>query len=366
MPVKRFPAHPNLEHLKYQAKDLLNGHAARDAGVAQRLREFHPQFAGAADEAIFAAWLSLSAAQLAIAREYGFPSWPRLKAQVESPELAAKLNLPYHERIEDVRFRQAVDLIDAGDVPGLRAFLKEHPGLVRQRLVFEGGNYFRNPSLLEFIAENPIRHGTLPPQIVEVARAILDAGPEQKAVEGALGLVATGRIPRECGVQIALIELLCARGARADGALRAAAGHGEFAAAEALMERGGRMDLAVAAAMGRLEEFQQLLPAANEGDRYLALALASHFGRVEMARMLLDLGLDPNRYNPEGGHSHSTPLHQAVAGGHETVMQLLLERGARTDVRDLLWQGTAADWAQHEGTIEAYERALHAAKRGRG
>ena len=43
MPVKPLPSKPNLEHLKYQAKDLLKGHAARNPGVAQRIREFHPR-----------------------------------------------------------------------------------------------------------------------------------------------------------------------------------------------------------------------------------------------------------------------------------------------------------------------------------
>jgi hypothetical protein len=33
---------------------------------------------------------------------------------------------------------------------------------VHQHVVFEGGNYFRDPTLLEFVAENPVRHGTLP------------------------------------------------------------------------------------------------------------------------------------------------------------------------------------------------------------
>ena len=48
-------------------------------------------------------------------------------------------------------------------------------------MVFEGGNYFRNPTLLEFIAENPIRRGTLPENIAEVAKVILDA---QKVPQG--------------------------------------------------------------------------------------------------------------------------------------------------------------------------------------
>src|ERR1700682_298208 len=75
MPVKRLPSNPNLNHLKYQGKDLLNDHTARKPEVAQRIREFHPRFLHATDAEIFAAKLSLSDAQLAIARESSFPSW---------------------------------------------------------------------------------------------------------------------------------------------------------------------------------------------------------------------------------------------------------------------------------------------------
>ena len=175
MPVRRLPSNPNLAHLKYQAKDLLKAHAARNPEVAQRLREFHPRFNRATDAAIFDAHLSLSDAQLAIARESGFPSWTRLKRHIENPTLSDRLNLPHQERIEDTTFRRAVDLLDAGDITGLRAHLKQHPDLTHQHVVFEGWNYFRNPTLLEFVAENPVRHGTLPGNILEVAKVILDA-----------------------------------------------------------------------------------------------------------------------------------------------------------------------------------------------
>jgi hypothetical protein len=58
---RHLPARPSLEYLKKQAKELL-----------ARLRE---QNAGA----------QLADAQHALAQEYGFASWPRLKAHVESP-----------------------------------------------------------------------------------------------------------------------------------------------------------------------------------------------------------------------------------------------------------------------------------------
>lgn len=85
MPVRRLPSNPNLDHLKYQARDLLEDHAACAQGAAQRIREFHPRFGGATDSEIFGARLSLSDAQLAIAREYGFPSWTRLQRHIERP-----------------------------------------------------------------------------------------------------------------------------------------------------------------------------------------------------------------------------------------------------------------------------------------
>jgi hypothetical protein len=358
MPVRRLPSNPNLDHLRYQAKDLLNEHTARTPGAAQRIREFHPRFGRATDVAICDSHLSLSDAQLAIAREYGFPSWARLKAHIEKPALSDQLNLPHHERIEDATFRRAVDLLDRGDVAGLRTHLDQHPNLVHQHVTFEGGNYFRNPTLLEFVAENPVRHGTLPDNIVRVAKVILDAGGEPSALNETLMLVSTGSVPRECGMQLPLIHLLCDYGADPNSATHATALHGELEALNALIGRGGRIDLPVAAARGRIEEACRLLPGTSSEDRHLALALAAQFGHVEIVRRLLDAGENPNRYNPVGGHSHTTPLHQAAGAGHSELVRLLVERGARLDLKDILWQATPADWARHAGRteIEAYLR----------
>ena len=326
--------------------------------MAQRLREFHPRWSRATDAEIFDARLSLSDAQLAIAREYGFTSWARLKVHIEKPALSDQLDLPHHERIEDPAFRRAVELLDAGDVAGLRAHLNQHPNLVRQHVAFEGGNYFRNPTLLEFVAENPVRRGTLPDNIVQVAKVIVDAGIEQSALNETLMLVSTGSVPRECGMQLPLIDLLCDHGADPGSAIHATALHGELEAVNALIRRGARMDLPVAAALGRLDEARLLLPSASSEDRHLALTVAADFGHVEIVRLLLDAGEDPNRYNPVGGHSHTTPLHQAAGGGHDEVVRLLVERGARLDLKDILWQATPADWARHAGRteIEAYLR----------
>ena len=356
MPVRRLPEKPNLQHLKYQAKDLLKGHRAHDPAVAQRIREFHPRWTKASDAQILAAHLTLSDAQLAVAREHGFATWTRLKRRIEKPSPPDQLDRPHHGRIEDPVFRWAVDLIDAGDADALRAFLKKNPNLVNQKVVFEGGNYFRNPTLLEFVAENPVRHGKLPENIIDIARVILDAGIEPFALNETLMLVATGSVARKCGVQIPLIDLLCDRGADPDHAAEAAAVLFEMPAVEALLRRGAKMTLPLAAALPRTQDAYRLLAKAGPDQRHLALALAAQYGHAEIVELLLDAGEDPNRFNPVGGHSHSTPLHQAAGNGHLDVVKLLVARGARTDVKDILFEGTPAEWAHHSGQqeVEAY------------
>lgn len=241
--------------------------------------------------------------------------------------------------------RRAVALMDAGDAASLRAHLAAYPDLVHRRVHFPGGGYFAEPTLLEFVAENPVRHGAMPRNVVEVARILLDAGASKGSAAATLGLVASGRVPREQGAQVALIDLLCARGADPNAAMPAAIAHGEWQAVEALLANGAGVSLFVAAALGRLDEARDLLPEASGDERHLAFAFACQFGRPEIVRLLLDAGEDPNRFNPAGAHGHSTPLHQAVLRGEVACVKLLLERGARSDLRDKIWSSTPLDWA---------------------
>jgi len=87
------------------------------------------------------------------------------------------------------------------------------------------------------------------------------------------------------------------------------------------------------------------LPTADERSKRIALALAAQHGHADVVRILLDAGEDPNRFCPEGFHSHATPLHNAISSGRDNVVKLLLERGARTDIKDTIFEGTPLDWA---------------------
>ena len=352
MPTRNLPLHATLESVKEDARRLLRDRDAGDPVALQRLREFLPRLRAASDETICSTDLKWHEMLRAIAREYGYPSWPRLKAHLERTRACE--DLPLHERIEDAPFRRAVALIDAGDESALAAHLAAHPDLVRQRVRFDGLNYFRNPGLLAFIAENPIRHGRLPSNTVAIARLILDAGggDDAEVLNDTLGLVASGRVARESGLQDPLIRLLCRRGADPTGALQAALVHGEMAAAHSLLACGARIGLAASAALGRVADARRLLASADAAERHLALANAAQHGHAEIVRLLLDAGEDPSRYNPQGAHSHSTPLHQAAWHGHEEVARLLVERGARKDLKDTIFGGTPADWADHAGRKE--------------
>jgi ankyrin repeat protein len=106
-------------------------------------------------------------------------------------------------------------------------------------------------------------------------------------------------------------------------------------------------DVAAAAGLGRLDDTARLLPGADAPSRQVALALAAQLGHTDVVRLLLDAGEDPNRFNPDGFHSHATPLHQAVASDNLDAVRLLAERGARLNIQDTIFQGTPLDWATY-------------------
>lgn len=73
MPTIPLPENPNLEQLRHRARDLQRAVRAGEPGVLRRL---------GLDRA--APDYRLSTAQLAVARVYGFASWPRLRRHVDA------------------------------------------------------------------------------------------------------------------------------------------------------------------------------------------------------------------------------------------------------------------------------------------
>src|SRR6516225_600101 len=112
------PDRPNLDQLKNQAKDLLKGHKAGDPEALRHIQANHSRLGASSVHEIRASRFTLSGAQLVVAREYGFSSWPRLKAHVESLS-------PGADDLVD-QFKRA---IRADDAARTRHLLEAHPML---------------------------------------------------------------------------------------------------------------------------------------------------------------------------------------------------------------------------------------------
>ena len=257
--------------------------------------------------------------------------------------------------IRDPVFADAVAAIDTGDVAKLDALLTQNPRLVTDPLPSreEAIAYFADPYLLWFIAENPIRNDRLPTNIVAVAELIvshldrLAPASRQHQLDYTVGLIATGKVPREAGVQLALIDALIARGARASG-LDATVAHNEMAAARRLIHHGAPLTLTASLYLGLKQEAQRLLPDAGPGERGDALLAAASLGLTDAIRFLLNAGIDPNTPSARL-HRHATALHEAALTGKTDLCQLLVDAGASLTVRDQMWDGTPAGWADHAG-----------------
>jgi ankyrin repeat protein len=312
-------------------------------------------------------------AQFALARFYDFLDWSRLTDYVEA------VRQPDSARW---RFERAVEAVIDGDIPTLERLLKEDASLVRARSTrvtpFDPPRH--GAMLLHYVASNGVEgyRQRSPKNAAAVAKLLLDAGADPDALCSLYGgecttmaLLVSSTPPANAGVQVPVLNVLIDHGAavtpNGEGAwtspLITALVFGFTDAARTLIDRGAPVDtLAAAAGLGRVADLKTMLPSATAGDRHRALALASQLGQIEAVNLLLDADEDPNRYNPSGTHAHSTPLHQAIAHGHLDVVRLLVERGARLDIRDTIYQGTPLGWAQYceKPVIEQYLRDRHA------
>jgi hypothetical protein len=151
------PERPNLRHLKGQARDLLKSGAAA----------------------------SLADAQFSIARQYGFPSWPKLKAHIESLEATGQLK----------------DAIDRNDLEAVKSLMTARPELHRAPL----GRGKNGPLTLAAEYRAP---GPPPPQRLAIARWMIENGSDVHRGGDAPLMRAALR-----GDRVPMMELLVAHGA---------------------------------------------------------------------------------------------------------------------------------------------------------
>src|SRR4029078_948036 len=108
-------------------------------------------------------------------------------------------------------FETAVEAVVSGDLATLQALLREQPDLVRSR-----SSRRHHATLLHYTAANGVEgeRQKTPPNAVEIATCLLDAGAEADALADmyggkctTLGMLVSSGHPAEAGVQAPLAEL---------------------------------------------------------------------------------------------------------------------------------------------------------------
>jgi hypothetical protein len=378
--MKHLPFDAPLSDYLRQADTLLTGWRTGDDDAIRFFWQKHPRFRRPdvswlpkqmekAD--VLEAVMTDADARLALAYWYDFKDWAALQEWVEA---VGRAGSPVSI------FETAVEAVINGDAQQLERLLRQYPELLRARstrVTWWAPPQMHRATLLHYVGANGIEgyREKTPKNAVEIATLLLRAGAEPDALADmyqgnypTLTMLVSSGHPATAGLQIALAETLLDFGAALEGAgegawaspLMTALAFGYLETAEALARRGARVDtVAAAAGLGFLDDVRRLLPASGAEDRHRAMALSAQHGRVEIMRLLLDAGEDPSRYNPPTNHSHSTPLHQAVISGRDAIVRLLVERGARLDIRDTIYDGTPLGWAEYCGQpqIAAYLRS---------
>lgn len=323
----------DLDQYRTQAKELVKLARSEDPAALARIREHHPEGERALP-------LKLADAQLVVARELEFESWPRLKAHLE--------------------FLKARQAMDDGDVERFRALVAANPKVLQYRCTRGepyGPGYFHNAILLWHIAGNPDR-APIPPNIVEITRVILSYPVAPEHAKYTMGLILTSRQASVSGVALPLMDLLNEAGAEGDltspGALVGPIFNVASETAEAMVARGTRLDFRTAAGLGRLD-YLEAHPETDQGKLDEALLFAAYGQRMEAARWLVARGAKGDLLTP---HSHATALHEAVSNNDPDMVRLFVENGTRVDVPDKIFQGTAIGWAKYGNQEDLVEILL--------
>jgi ketosteroid isomerase-like protein len=369
VPPRGLPGNANLEQLKKGAKSFQRAVRAGDAGAAEVVREFHPRLAEAQPGSPQLNGFTRTDAQLVIARQFGFASWPKLKAHLEFVARYARSphQQPVGEPLTDDQaiideFLRLACLNYGDDDPDrfrrAELLLREHDWLARASIhtiaatgevdaardlldrdpsdaSLLGGPHGWEPLLYLTYSRVPLGPGR---SGVAVARLLLEHGadpnagylwegliPPFTALTGALG--GGGGLPMH-EEEFELARLLLQAGADAnDGQALYNQGWGPHPGEdwlELLFEFG--------LGAGDGGPWRRLLGERQDSPRKmledLLIAAASH-GLTDRVRGLLARGVDPEgRETKHPIYRGRSPVQEAALNGHMDIVSLLVDAGA--------------------------------------
>lgn len=322
MPTRALPARPSLDHLKHEAKALLRAHQQGDAGAVARMRAALGEMPSP----------KLTDAQRAIAREYGFPTWARLRAHVQAARGIDDAVTAFLEAVQQEDAARAREIVQAqpriaseslhvaatlGRTEDVTRLLAEDPGRVGARIGPFGGDPLLYLCHSPFHGESAERDTAL----LATARVLLAAGADPNTREAMFGTPALFAVTGRRSI-IPIARLLLESGANPTD------GESLHHAAERFHEDALELLLAAGADLN-----------ANDnawGNTPLHFLLRWYdVARHERVRLgvtwLLAHGADPNVVC---GTERETALHlSARLGQQPSVIRLLLEHGASVEAR---------------------------------
>jgi ankyrin repeat protein len=317
------PARPDLDQLRHQAKDLLRAAQRGDSEAVARISAVSGR-------------VILSSAQLALAREYGFPSWAKLKLEVDRR-----------------------DVLNSRDLSRLARLLADHPELATTKMEHWSDHKSADP--VGYMAMLRFDHDRLglPPELPgtgAIAKALIRAG---APVDGHPGDKETPLITAasygdaevaealiEAGADIEAISAPDSGGVPSGTALQHAAVFGMTDVVDVLVTAGAKIhDLEMAAAAGNVTGWP--LDRFTRQSRIRALVFAADHQRLKVIDQLIAAGTPVNEPDAEWGR---LPLHTAAGNGRAASVRRLLAHGADPDLRDPGHHATALEESQGENS----------------
>ena len=293
MSDRELTACPNLEQYKKQAKDLAKDCSAGISDAIARVKRHHPRFHKLSEKEIREA--QLTDAQLIIAREHGFESWPRFAKYIEMVNLISSV-----ASLED----PVAAFIEVACVPrhsGHRSGTLEHAEMILSRYPHVAAANIYTAAILADEA---------------AVRSFLSRDRKPATVTGG---------PHGWD---ALTHLCFSRYLRLDKSRSEA-----FVRTARLL-----LDAGASANTGWFETIDQPTPRPLwESAIYGAAGIAQH---PELTRLLLEYGADPN--------DEETPYH-VPEGYDNTVTKILLESGRLNDTSLTCMLLRKTDWHDGEG-----------------
>jgi hypothetical protein len=313
------PARPNLDQLRHQAKDLVHAAQRGDRDAVARISAVSGR-------------IILSSAQLALAREYGFPSWARLKLEVERR-----------------------DILNSRDLSRLTRLLADHPELAAAKM--EHWSDHKSAGTLGYMAMLRFDHGRLGlprelPGTGAIARALIGAGAPVNGYPGdtetplitaaSYGDAEVAKVLIEAGADIETVSAPDSGGAPSSNALTHAAVFGMTEVLDVLVGAGARItSLEQAAAAGDITGWP--LGRFTLQSRLRALVFAADHQRLDVIDQLVAAGTPVNEADAEW---ERLPLHIAAQNGRPASVRRLLAHGADPGIRDPQHHRTPLEWCQ--------------------